>query len=286
MAWNGSDGKVATSASRTAAKKPSRVRGLIAGLVVVVLAAVVYFSFFSCNVDDSVSVVDDSKLIKETQPRKARKVTDSNVKKRTSEGKMSVAKPTRQETPVQDVAETVSMNVATSTATATPKDKRLFKNPMDQLLLLVMPKYPGGQVPPLPDIGNIEFTPAEEERLLERLAESKDDTNETLDRKELVQSLRDEYHELKKERNWSFVDYVKALEAKVRLDAEVLSESIKIHETVFNDKSISDAAYLEMLEKINKVLADRGIAPIGQHDEEVNGHESGNENVKGDKESK
>lgn len=72
MAWNGSDGKVATSASRTAAKKPSCVRGLIAGLVVVVLAAGAYFVFFSgTEKPQNVEKRKKPSVIKEVKPAPA-----------------------------------------------------------------------------------------------------------------------------------------------------------------------------------------------------------------------
>ena len=49
MGWNGSDrrGGSAPQKPKVTAKKPSPVRGLIAGLVVVLAAAVCYFAFFS-----------------------------------------------------------------------------------------------------------------------------------------------------------------------------------------------------------------------------------------------
>ena len=41
-----------------------------------------------------------------------------------------------------------------------------------------------------------------------------------------------------------------------------MTESQKLHDTVFNDPNMSDSDYLAALEKINKVLTDRGIDPI------------------------
>jgi hypothetical protein len=82
--------------------------------------------------------------------------------------------------------------------------------------------------------------------------------------------MRNEYAELKTKHGWKFVDYIKALEAKARLDNEVLSESVTIHETIFNDPNISDEQYLKTLEKINKVLAERGIKEISVPTDEEN----------------
>ena len=49
MGWNGSDrrGNSTPVQPKAAAKKPSPVRGLIAGGLVIVLAAIAYFAFFS-----------------------------------------------------------------------------------------------------------------------------------------------------------------------------------------------------------------------------------------------
>lgn len=47
MGWNGSGGTAAQEKPKASAKKPSPIRGLVAGLVVVALAAGAYFAFFS-----------------------------------------------------------------------------------------------------------------------------------------------------------------------------------------------------------------------------------------------
>ena len=282
MGWNGSGQKgTAPAQTKVTAKKPSPWRGLVAGAIVVSLAAGGAY-FLLCK--PAAQVSDDDlaakRQIRAQRPAKVKKPSapdDPAVSKGKPRPEAAAAKTgENRAAAAPEASETVATNAAEDKK---PKDNRLFKNPMDQLLLMVMPKHPGGTVPPLPNIDSLTFTPEEEDRMLERLAVAEDDTDETLDRKELVQSLRDEYHELKKSRNWSFVDYVKALDAKVRLDAEVMTESINLHETVFNDKSITDAEYAEALEKINKVLADRGIPPIGQQDEEGDAPEAGDANV-------
>lgn len=158
------------------------------------------------------------------------------------------------------------------------KDTRLFKNQMDQLMAMVMPKRAGEAVPPVPIDDDMKFSEEDEKKILERLTADENDTDEQLERKEIVQAMRDEYFDLKK-RGWTFVDYIKALQAKADLDNEVLLESLKIHETVFNDRSISDEEYKNTLEKINKVLSDRGIAPIDPSKDE----EEATEDTEGEK---
>jgi hypothetical protein len=151
-----------------------------------------------------------------------------------------------------------------------PKKKVVFTNPMDQLMAMVMPREPGDAVPPVPISDDMEFTPEQEKQMFERLTAEDDDSEAILERKELVQAMRNEYAELKTKHGWKFVDYIKALEAKARLDNEVLTESVTIHETIFNDPNISDEQYLKTLGKINKVLAERGIKEISVPTEEEN----------------
>ena len=276
MAWNGSDnrnGSNATDKARPA--KPSPWRGVLAGVVVVVLALAAAFFLVSRNEEG----------VGEQQPGKKGKIPSatpvsanpvSAVRPTAKKGKSAAAKQGADGARTPDMAtddadESAATNSVSSSEKSGKEDRRLFKNPMDQLLSMVLPRKPGASVPPLPDIGSITFTPEEEDHLLERLAANDDDSDEKLERKELVQALRDEYHELKKSRGWSFVDYVKALEAKVNLDAEVLSESIKINETVFNDSSISDEEYTKTLIKLNAILTARGIDPIAKPGEEPSG---------------
>lgn len=275
MGWNGSDNKSDSSVTNTAMPcKPSPWRGALAGVVVVVLVLAAAYFLVMRN-EEGVGGQQPGKKggIASVTPAPAKPVPAADlpaVKKSkpgaAKQGGDGTHEPVKA---VDEVDESAATNSVSSSEKSGKEDKRLFKNPMDQLLSMVLPKKPGASIPPLPNIDSITFTPEEEDQLLERLAANDDDSEERLERKEFVQALRDEYHELKKSHNWSFVDYVKALEAKVNLDAEVLSESIKINETVFNDASISDEEYSKTLIKLNAVLTARGIEPIGKPGEET-----------------
>lgn len=275
MAWNGSDNKSDSSVTNKAmACKPSPWRGVLAGIVVVVLALAAAFFLVTRN-EEGVGGQQPGKEggMASVAPASAKPkpVADLPTVKKSKPGTAMQGAGGSHEPgmAVDEVDEIAATNIVSSSEESGKEDRRLFKNPMDQLLSMVLPKKPGASVPPLPNIDSITFTPEEEDQLLERLAASDDDSDERLERKEFVQALRDEYHELKKSHGWSFVDYVKALEAKVNLDAEVLSESIKINETVFNDASISDEEYSKTLTKINAILTSRGIEPIGSPGEET-----------------
>ena len=72
MGWNGSGGGSAPVKPKVTAKKPSPVRGIVAGLLVVAVSAVAYFAFFSgSEKPKSVKVEKERGRIKEVFPAKA-----------------------------------------------------------------------------------------------------------------------------------------------------------------------------------------------------------------------
>ena len=249
--------------------KPSYMRGVLAGGIVVALAgAAVWFFLYGSMAEQRPGNDPNGEGGKgiakplQTKPGGFRgKAAGSTSGQETlaEDGKPSEARPGTPE----DATAAETNNIA-----EIPKPKRRFTNPMDQLLAMVAPREVGDPVPPVPINDGIEFTPEQEDQMFELLAVEDGDSEEAIAKKELVQAMRDEYADLKKNRGWKFVDYVKALEAKAQLDSEVLTESAKIHDTVFNDPDISDEKYLETLEKINRVLGGRGIKPIAPPAEE------------------
>ena len=267
MGWNGSDrrGAAAPQKPKVTPKMPSPVRGLVAGAAVVVLGVAAYFLFFAG--DGQIAKVKNGKSgrIQEVKPAASRKAP-VDVEQRTAVGakrEQPQKKRAAEEYGPTDVV--VNLDAPVANPTNPPTKRVVFNNRLDQLLAMVMPNEPGDKVPPLPISENEEFSEEEEKYLLERLTAKDDDSDYELERKELVQNMRDEYADLKK-RGWKFVDYLRALDAKVRLDAEVKDESYKMHSTIFSDRTISDEKYTEMLGKINKVLTDRGIKPIDPKD--------------------
>lgn len=271
--WNGSDlrGKTPIQ-TKVTAKKPSPWRGLVAGAIVVVLAAGgAYFLFSKPAAKVSDGELDEDRMIKEQQSAKVKNPSASTDSAASKVGPKTQAKAGKRYAEVAaEVTEPTVTNSDSTTEDKKPKDTRVFKNAMDQLLSMVAPREAGDSIPPVPIDDNMVFSEEDEKKILERLTAGENDSDELLERKELVQSMRDEYQELKK-RGWTFVDYIKALEAKAKLDTEVLQESQKIHDTIFDDPAITDKEYQEALEKINKVLGDRGIKPIKPpSDEEEN----------------
>ena len=241
----------------------SPLRGVVAGVIVVALSGMVAWFFLhnsatgqwpgnAPNDEDGKGIAKPLQIKPAVFKEKAAGPTSGQAT-HAEDAKPREASPGT----LEDAAAAETNNIA-----EIAKPKRRFTNPMDQLLSMVAPHEVGDPVPPVPINDGIEFTPEQEMQMFEQLVAEDDDSDEAIRRKELVQAMRDEYADLKKNRGWKFVDYVKALEAKAKFDNEILVESSNIHETVFNDPDISDEKYLETLEKINKVLGERGIKPI------------------------
>lgn len=271
MAWNGSDGKIVTVEP---IRSPQR-KGLWlwAALIVVIVGALVFWLFTSTDSMEEVEVEKSNKGIHEVAPADTHKdskaTADTATKQTLPTAKSGARQNATKGGEIVKVSEDAQEDASTNRP---PVQKRLFPNMMDQLLAMAMPKNPGEPMPPLPIADGQKFPPELEEKMLERLAVADDDTEHTLDAKERVQAMRDEYFELKK-RGWSFVDYLKACQAKVALDAEVKHESLRMNEEAFLSKGLSDADYRAFLDKINTVLNERGIPPIhptvsGQREDE------------------
>lgn len=258
MAWNGSDGKIVTAEP---IRSPQR-KGLWAALIVVVCGALVCWLFTSSDSAVEVDAEKSNKGIHEVSPADTHKdskaTADTATKQTLPTAKSGAGQNATKGGEVVKVAEDAQEEASTNKP---PVQKQLFPNMMDQLLAMAMPKNPGEPMPPLPIADGQKFPPELEEKMLQRLAVADDDTEHTLDAKERVQAMRDEYFELKK-RGWTFVDYLKAYQAKVALDAEVKHESLKLNTEAFLSSDISDEEYKKYLDKINTVLSERGIPPI------------------------
>lgn len=241
------------------------LRGLGAGLIVAILGCCVVAYFFAFeqhefgagNNKHGTPLIDEhatsASALKDRIPCVSPDLSAANQNTDSSRG-------------ANDIASKVTEFV--STTNSTKKAKVVFKNPMDQLMAMVVPQEVGQAVPPVPIFSDEDFSPEQENEMFEQMLAEDDDSEETLERKELIQSLREEFTYLKTNHGWKFSDYIKAMYAKAELDNAILRESCEIHESVFHDPNISDEKYLETLDKINSVLTQRGIKPISATDDD------------------
>lgn len=182
-------------------KKPSATRGIVAGIVVVLLALAGAWYFLGDSLTSTAPKDKKTKTIKKVEHAKA-----------AVDRKQSV----EVEAQVVEIGEDIQGSETRNTADAQPaaaakkeekpKTKRVFESGTDQLIAMVMSNPPGGQMPPLPDIG-----PGETKHFLESLKKpieiDKDDSDHIKAIKELVQNTREEIVKLMEENpNMSFGD--------------------------------------------------------------------------------
>ena len=153
---------------------------------------------------------------------------------------------------------------------AEAKRRMKFKTAEEQLLSMVTPDEPGGEVPPVPITGEEEDTAATAKGVANVLKPEKDDDEHMLQRKMDIVEMKLEYAELKKQ-GWTFAQYVKALAAKRNEDAADMGEARRVLDELYRDSTVSDAEYAAAKKQINDSLAEKGL-PMVEPDAEKDGN--------------
>lgn len=153
---------------------------------------------------------------------------------------------------------------------AEAKRRMKFKTAEEQLLSMVTPDEPGGEVPPVPITGEEEDTAATEKGVANVLKPEKDDDEHMLQRKMDIVEMKLEYAELKKQ-GWTFAQYVKALAAKRNEDAADMGEARRVLDELYRDSTVSDTEYAAAKKQINDSLAEKGL-PMVEPDAEKEGN--------------
>lgn len=189
--WNGSRGGSTPQQPKVTVKKPSPIRGLIAGGVVVVLAAVAYFAFFADSERPrKVGADENGGRIKDVGKRCA---TKSSVK--TADKRVPVQQQAKAQTgKVEGVAEAtqdVTAETNVETQDVKPKKKPVFENGTDQLIAMATGVPEGCTIPPLPNM-----TKADTDRFIETLKKpikiDEKDSDAVRAAKERVQQVREQ----------------------------------------------------------------------------------------------
>lgn len=192
--WNGSEEGSVSPRPKETVKSPSHVRGLVAGLAVVVLSLCAYFVFFA-DAGDLRDVKRKGKggLIADVGERNGRRDSEPSA--------ASVAVDARSEAVSPDgVAVSVESgsaceNPVTGTDVVAkvekPKKKPVFENGTDQLIAMATGVPEGCLIPPLPSM-----TPADTDRFIETLkkpiAIDEKDSDAVRAAKERVQQVREQ----------------------------------------------------------------------------------------------
>lgn len=295
MGWNGSDrrGSMTPQKPKATAKKPSPVRGLIAGLVVVLAAAACYFAFFS-KPEKPAETEPDKKTepISEVTPAPAPKPQPKEDPK---------AKPAKPAEPEKFVPPVIPPGTDPQSREAIIKsakwkwkllhDQRLrnflekhkpepamFKSGEEQVIDWIFSCKVGDQVPPpLPQMQEFEKNHLLE--ILETACEVKeDDDAQTVERKKVVDDVKKELAEYVKQggKVQDFLEYyrnelVKARETKALVASEVRKAI---------DSGDPDVG-VQTLDKGNKILRDKGISEVELDEDQLQQLQDGLNKQKG-----
>lgn len=192
MGWNGSGGGSTPVKPKVTAKKPSPIRGLIAGGVVVVLAAVAYFMFFADSEGPcKVGAEENGGRIKDVGKRNPAKRTKAPAVKREVAPRKDAVRVGKVETVAEVPQEGVTAGTNAVAEGAEPKKKPVFVNGTDQLIAMATGVPEGCTIPPLPNM-----TPADTDRFIETLKKpieiDEKDSDAVKAAKERVQQVREQ----------------------------------------------------------------------------------------------
>ena len=277
MGWNGSGQKgTAPAQPKVTPKKPSPIRGLVAGLVVVGLAAGAYFVFFSGGEKSAPAPSTRHQApstIKEVTPAAAPKYAEKVEK---AEKPKKAEKPIW-ERPMPEGLDEGQQQVWKNRCYYEKKlatDKRLqkflanakptkstFNSGVDQVLDWIFScKVGDGVPPPLPQMGEIERNHLDV--LLDSVNEIKDDDSpEIAERKKMVDEVK---KELKKylDEGGKMQDFMQHYYNEL-VQARALKTETRVQIKKMIEENPNDpGAALEFTEKANALLENRGITPV------------------------
>ena len=287
--WNRS-----SSTPKPAQKKPSAVRGIVAGIVVVLLALAGAWFFLGDSLTSTAPKDKKTKTIKEVKPVKISMKT--NAVERIASKPTSVSKANRSvdDQPARQPTQTNDTTVATNKP---KKVKRVFKSQMEMFLNMAIPTKPGERMPPVPipdfdenadEETQIESVKAEladiEKGFKNELKIKEGDSDALAERKAIVTDAKAEFKELMKE-GMTLKQYIKALQDKFNADADFVGEAQKMVDANYNDQTLSNEDYQKLKAKVDKLLEDRGL-PATEDEDTIAAKEAEEEQVKKEQEKK
>ena len=269
--WNGSGQKGAAPAQpKVTAKKPSPIRGLVAGGAVVALAVVAYFVFFSGSERQQdekaekergrIKEVTPAAAPKAVEPEKPKKpkedirvLPDGKLMKYREDGTPAWAYPRK---PVSAHPITNGLNRVKTL------EEQVFKNPSDVEIAWLLNTDPGEQL-----VGDYDYSRHFEKRFLEAADKSieisAEDSDEVKALKQAVIDARKDLmtrYKLGEDIAQVMADTRKELQ-EIGLYREELKEQVrKIAKE--NDGKFTEHDYEDCISAVNKMLEERGAKPI------------------------
>ena len=263
--WNGSDRKGAAPAQpKVTAKKPSPVRGTVAGAVVVVLALVAYFVFFSGTDKPQAEKSDKERgRIREVAPAAAPKAKTNEVVKVEKIKKPSIptyidsngVKRYRGGLRVNEGKSEVTIDIAKF------HQPDIFKNYAESQIAFLITTEPGEPIFGEYDYGHPRFRKELENALINKIEESEDDTEEDRKLKQAVTDVKAELRQALKRG-----EDISQILADTRHELQRLGQFQRDMEDQVREMSknaeVSNEDLEDYVAAANKMLAEKGIAPL------------------------
>ena len=261
MAWNRpKPTEIEKSTKGKGAAKPLWVVG--AGVLVLVIAAVLWFNLSSSDGEKMKPQVDGPSRIKTVKPAKA--ATNKTVRADADKKTVKVAQETQK---APRAGETNAVGKARQQIWGTESrremarargSRRIFKHQSEAYLSMYA--EPGKPVPPTPFGKNLE------EDILEALKEPivinmNEDTQDEIDLKNIVQWMKGELQQYL-DGGGTVQDYLKELAKRQDRECGMRSEAYKLVSDACKNDSAENA--YELWKKTNQFLEEKGISPISK----------------------
>ena len=262
MGWNGSGGGSTPQKPKVTAKKPSPMRGVIAGVLVCVLAIGAYFAFFAgSEKPETEAAAKERGRIKEVTPARAptNKVEEVKAKPKGPRPKPACVKPDEHgvERWPSGARYVPDYGFRTNSINPYAGQKRIFKHGSEIHIATLLTLKPGNMI-----IGGFQYGKNFDENFKKALEEEiefkEDDTEEERQLKEDVIQVKKELKEamargekpsdiMQKARE----ELVEAFQYKHNLEQQLMA--------IRKDKNMTEQDIIDGYEAANKMLEEKGI---------------------------
>lgn len=247
--WNRPD-----EAPKVATRRPSPVRGVVAGALVFALSVCAYFVFLSDADEKPERVEKGAGVIKEAKPAKATKKDGQKDASRVSQKELAV----KNEGPVEKGANDTGLSdlPVPGEMPTPPPHKESFDNPSDQLISMTI-NGNGGPIAPLPFSDNMDE--AFRKSLEKPIVINDDDSEEVKAAKRRVLEAREDIKALLKEGK-SVRQILEEHREDVNFKAEIRSKIAKEARDILESGDAEGAKKYVMM--MNFALQQKGIEEV------------------------